>query len=237
MPASKRKAHAPPTPSGGTSPLAIEHVEASCLTPAEYNPRTIGEKEFAALVRGIRAYGIVDPIIARREDGLVLGGHQRLQAAEVLGITTVPVVYLDGLDDDEAAALNILLNNPKAQGEWDMRRLSELLSELDAKSFDATLTGFDTSALEGILTWSPDAKPDDAFGDPPTGNGTGYEQMTFTLTSEQADVVRESMVAAREAGPYGPTGNDNANGNALARIAEMALGVLRDGSGGVRQAP
>lgn len=138
------------------SALAIEHVPVEALQPAPYNPRKMADSERARLERGIREFGLVDPIIARRGDGLVIGGHQRLTAAKAVGLETVPVVYLDGLTDDRAAALNVLLNNPSAQGVWDMAKLSGLLSELDANGFDATLTGFDDADLERLLAWTPD---------------------------------------------------------------------------------
>jgi ParB-like nuclease domain len=138
-----------------TKALTIEQVSPAALNPAAYNPRKMSDTARAALRRGIEAFGLVDPIIARRSDNLVIGGHQRLTAAKEMGLATVPVVYLDELDDQKAAALNVLLNNPSAQGEWDFGLLSGLLSELDAHGFDATLTGFDDKQLEGLLSWAP----------------------------------------------------------------------------------
>lgn len=135
-----------PKPKG----IEIQHVRPSLLKPAGYNPRTMTDKARAALKRGIARYGVVDPIIARRKDKLVVAGHQRLVAAKELGLATVPVVFLD-LDDQNAAALNVLLNNPAAQGEWDFGRLSALLSELDGNGFDATLTGFDDAELTRLI--------------------------------------------------------------------------------------
>jgi len=51
--------------------------------------------QLEALTQDIRTYGIVQPILARREDKTVIGGHQRLTAARRLGYTTVPVAFLD----------------------------------------------------------------------------------------------------------------------------------------------
>jgi ParB-like chromosome segregation protein Spo0J len=69
----------------------------------------MGADERKRLERGIKEFGLVDPIIARRSDGMVIGGHQRLASAVALGLQTVPVVYLDDISDDRAAALNLLL--------------------------------------------------------------------------------------------------------------------------------
>ena len=43
----------------------------------------------------------MDPVIARREDKVVIGGHQRLLAARKLGMKQVPVVLVD-LSEEEA---------------------------------------------------------------------------------------------------------------------------------------
>ena len=132
--------------------IQIEYVAPAKLAPAPYNPRKIDPSALKALERGITEFGLVDPIIARRSDGLVIGGHQRLKVAQKTGIKEVPVVYLD-VTDQQAAALNVLLNNPKAQGDWDLPKLAEVLGDLDANGFDATLTGFDDKELERLLTY------------------------------------------------------------------------------------
>ena len=136
--------------------LTIRQVAPAALTPAPYNPRSMTADARARLERGVREFGFVDPIIARREDGLVIGGHQRLAAAQAIGLATVPVVYLDGISDGRAKALNVLLNNPAAQGEWEMARLADIMRELEEGDFDATLTGFDGDALSGLLSWQPE---------------------------------------------------------------------------------
>ena len=59
---------------------------------------------------------MVQPIVARRDDGLVIGGHQRLVAAHRLGMATVPVVWVD-LPVTRSRLLALALN--KISGEWD----------------------------------------------------------------------------------------------------------------------
>src|SRR4051812_42603433 len=118
----------PTAPLEAPGRLRLAYVAPSALLRAPYNPRTMTDEARAALKRGIETFGLVDPLVAREEDGLLLGGHQRLQAAEELGLAEVPVAYVAGVSDQQAAALNVLLNNPSAQGAWDMGRLSSLLS-------------------------------------------------------------------------------------------------------------
>jgi hypothetical protein len=44
--------------------------------------------------------------------------------------------------------------------------------------------------------------------------------MTFILSNDQAEEVKAAIDSAKAMGPFIDTGNDNGNGNALARIVE-----------------
>jgi hypothetical protein len=92
---------------------------------------------------------MVEPLVVRRADNAVIGGHKRLEAAKALGHRTVPVVYVD-VSEAEAKALNLALN--KIQGEWDLPKLGGLLEELrDLPDLDETLSGFDEQEMDAIL--------------------------------------------------------------------------------------
>jgi hypothetical protein len=54
----------------------------------------------------------------------------------------------------------------------------------------------------------------------PNGEKSPFEQMTFTLSNEQAEKVKSSIKKAKEVGKFDDTGNENSNGNALALICE-----------------
>lgn len=137
----------------GKRRIEVVYVPLASLKDAPYNPRSMSDEARAALRRGLETFGLVDPFIVRRSDNLIVGGHQRKAEAIALGFEEGPVVYLDQLTDQEAAALNILLNNPEAQGAWDFGKLSEVLSSLDAEGFDATLTGFSEERIAEIVTY------------------------------------------------------------------------------------
>ncbi|HEX6927598.1 MAG TPA: ParB N-terminal domain-containing protein [Longimicrobiaceae bacterium] len=208
--------------------MRIERIPIERIKAAPYNPRKDlqpGDPEYERLKRSIDRWDLVEPLVWNRRTGNLVGGHQRLKILRARGDTEADVSVVD-LDPQDEAALNVALN--KIGGEWDLPKLADLLSELDAQGFDATLTGFDAEELEELLTWAPDVVPEDeAFGALPDGDKPPFEQMTFTLHRDQADLVREALDAAKAAGPFGDTGNENSNGNALARLAEVALGALR----------
>lgn len=133
-----------------TTELQIEYVAIDTLKPWEKNPRKINKDDMDKLRRSIREFGFVDPLIVRKEDSRVIGGHQRLRAAEYEEWKDkVPVVFLTGLNDNESAALNIALN--KIHGEFDLDMLAGVLGDLKDIEFDLDLTGFDITELDDIF--------------------------------------------------------------------------------------
>jgi DNA modification methylase len=132
-----------------TQQIQIDQVSINELKPDPANPRRISDQELEALTRSIREFGMVDPIVARKEDKMVIGGHQRLLAARRLGYKTVPVVFVD-LTVEQAHLLNIALN--KISGSFDQELLARLLSDLSqASDIDLTLSGFGEDELKKLL--------------------------------------------------------------------------------------
>lgn len=125
--------------------IRVLYEDVQTIRPADYNPRSISDSEMGALMRSISEFGFVDPILVRREDRTVIGGHQRLEAAKRLGMTEVPVIELD-VDEGQAKALNIALN--RISGEWDVPKLAELLEILPDEL--AVLTGFNDKEMQRI---------------------------------------------------------------------------------------
>jgi len=129
--------------------LRICQVPISRLRPWPDNPRVMSAEEMAKLKRSIQEFGMVEPLVVRRSDHLVIGGHQRLEAAKSLGMTTVPVVFVE-VSDAQAKALNLALN--RISGEWDAPKLGALLDELQSlPDLDVTLTGFDPTEIDDLL--------------------------------------------------------------------------------------
>ena len=129
--------------------LTVEDVDLATLRPDPANPRRIEASELDALERSIRAWGFVQPVLARRADRVVIGGHQRLVAARRLGLESVPVIWLD-LGVEEARLLGLALN--KISGAWDEPLLARLLAELQAgPSVDLTLSGFGAGEVKDLL--------------------------------------------------------------------------------------
>jgi len=132
-----------------TGALTIEHVVIGDLRPDSFNPRRISDAELESLTRSIQEFGLVAPLIARSEDRTVIGGHQRSLAARRLGMTTVPVVFVD-LTLEQAKLLNLALN--RISGEWDQELLARLLQDLQqVPDVDLTLSGFAEDEISKLL--------------------------------------------------------------------------------------
>jgi DNA modification methylase len=132
-----------------TQQIQIEQIPIGELRPDPANPRRISDQELETLTRSIQEFGLIDPIIARREDKMVIGGHQRLLAARKLGYKTVPVVLTD-LTVEQAHLLNIALN--KISGSFDQELLARLLKELqETPNIDLSLSGFEDDELKKLL--------------------------------------------------------------------------------------
>lgn len=131
--------------------LTTHNISIEDLRPSEYNPRTWDQKTIQELTRSIKQFGFVIPILANKAKGrvnVVIAGHFRLKIAKDLGITTVPVNYVDIPDIEKEKKLNLTLN--RVSGDWDY----ELL-----KNFDIEMlldSGFDDYDLSHIF--------DDALG-------------------------------------------------------------------------
>ncbi len=130
--------------------MQIVHVSTSDLArkAAPYNPRKIGDHDLAALRRSLKFFGTVEPIVVNTRSGHIVGGHQRVRAAEAEGIDTLPVLYVD-LDDPSERQLNLALN--RISGEFDLDKLQEVLADLTRGGADLELTGFTDEEIDEFL--------------------------------------------------------------------------------------
>ena len=73
--------------------MNIVDVNINDLKEADYNPRTLTEKQFNEIKLSIEKFGFVEPIVInsnKDRKNIVIGGHQRLKVAKQLGYETAP---------------------------------------------------------------------------------------------------------------------------------------------------
>ena len=129
--------------------LEIVYVPIDDLHPDPGNPRRMPEEEMESLTESMRIHGFVDPVLARREDRLVISGHQRLIAARRLGLREVPVTFVDN-SRELAQLLNIASN--RVGGTWDDELLGRRIEELLAiPNLNLSLSGLTGDEIDKYL--------------------------------------------------------------------------------------
>ncbi len=151
---------------------------------AAYNPRKISDHDLDALRRSLRFFGPVQPIVVNERTGRIVGGHQRVKAAEAEGIEALPVVYVS-LDEPSEKQLNLALN--RVSGEFDRDRLEELVRDLEASGADLGLTGFTDKELSELVSDTPDA---DREMDGETDGGYQSQYGVIVMCSNEAEQER-----------------------------------------------
>jgi hypothetical protein len=128
-------------------------VHRSSLKNAPYNPRTIDRYARKRLREVLKRSGLVEGLVWNKRTGNIVGGHQRLREIDGLEDTEdylLTVCEID-VDDAEERTLNIVLNNPNLQGNWDHAVLEEVIGELAEMGKDVTRTGFDRADLQMLF--------------------------------------------------------------------------------------
>ncbi len=200
-------------------PDHLETIQVDALIPYARNSRTHSEAQVAQIAASIKEFGFTSPILVDK-DGGIIAGHGRLLAARKLGIKQVPCIRMGHLTPTQARALVIADNKLALNAGWDNEMLRVEFAELELEGYDLAITGF---ALEEIEALKFD---DDAEAEMPElkdGDKEPFQQKTFTLHDDQAEVVDNAITLART-NPLADTGlNENTNGNALALICHQWL--------------
>jgi hypothetical protein len=124
------------------------YIDIKELVEWENNPRHNGAA-VEEVAKSIKRFGFASPIIARKEDKMVIAGHTRLAAARSLGLDKVPVRFVD-LDPTEAQLLALADNKIGEIADWDNDLLSEILTDL--QEHDLTGIGFSDTELDELIS-------------------------------------------------------------------------------------
>lgn len=181
------------------------------------NPRFVKDDKFKKLVKSIEEN---PEMLGYREllvyphggKYIVIGGNMRLRACKQLGYKEVPCKVLPQDTTIEQLKAYTIKDN-SGFGEWD---------------FDLLANEWDTELLDswGVDLPVDDVCPDD-FGEDfslPEGDKAPFQQMSFTLADDQAEVVKQAIADAKHDESYKwmeTFGNSNTNGNALYLIVSQ----------------
>ena len=231
-------------PFGINAPLiCIEWVLISQLKLNARNARVHPDAQIVMLARSIDTFGITKPIIID-ELNRVLCGNAIVQAAERLGMTSVPAVRLTHLTKEQKRALAIADNKLAEKSVWDFDVLkTELLSIIDVEpDFDLFAIGFETPELDIILDVAdehddalPELAPDQFVAQPGDlfrlGNYCVYCGDARDTQSYDAALGTERARLVVTDPPYNVRIDGHAGGSGAVKHAEfvMASGEMGDG--------
>jgi ParB-like chromosome segregation protein Spo0J len=190
--------------------MKIETLPIRDLTPDPENARLHDDKNLKAIQGSLKEFGQRKPIVITAA-GVIVAGNGTVEAAKRLGWTEIEAVRVPGdWTPNQIKAFALADNRTAELASWDIHVLDEQLWELEQEELDVTLLGFESRIV---------AEVEDPFGllkDEPRKDAT---QMTFTVTLEQADVIREKLKRAKQSSRLIKDENENSNGNALYLIA------------------
>lgn len=149
--------------------LEIVYLPVENLKPYERNARKHADKDINAIAKSITDFGFDDPIGIWGDKNLIVEGHGRLLAAKKLGMTEVPCIRLDHLNDEQRRAYALAHNKTAENSEWDFDILPEELESI--VDIDMSQFGFDIVAddvLEpytgnGVKEYDPEEFGDEQF--------------------------------------------------------------------------
>jgi ParB-like chromosome segregation protein Spo0J len=194
-------------------------VAVSELIPYARNSRTHSDEQVAQIAASIREFGFTNPVLIDADSGII-AGHGRVMAARKLGMSEVPCLRLGHLSDTQKRAYIIADNKLALNSGWDNEMLRVEFTELELEGCDLAITGFATEEIDA-LKFDDDAEIE--MPELKDGDKEPFQQKTFTLHDDQAEIVDNAITLART-NPLADTGlNENTNGNALALICHQWL--------------
>lgn len=135
----------------------IERDVAS-LKPYARNARTHSKRQIKQIAESIERFGFVNPVLVG-DDGTIIAGHGRVDAARLLGLRAVPTLALSHLTEAEKRAYVIADNKLALNAGWDREILAIELQGLIDLDFEVELTGFSLAEIDLVLDEAGEADP------------------------------------------------------------------------------
>lgn len=185
----------------------IAEMTRSQIKTAPYNPRRIDPASRKNLIASLKTHGMIETLVYNKTTGNLVSGHQRLSALDDLheGRDYKLQFAVVEMTPEQEMQANIVMNNRFVQGEFDLRKLSDMISEQE------DVGGF----LEGAILRTEDlelmftnAGEDPSWLDAITGTDEQREAVDeINGMLEQADAARKAGFGKRDDSAM-PDGDD-----------------------------
>lgn len=121
--------------------MTIKEINVYDLVDYDNNPRH-NDAAVEAVANSIKEFGFKVPIIIDKNN-VIVAGHTRRRAAELLGLEKVPCIVADDLTPAQIKAFRLADNKTAELADWDFSKLNEELADLEMIDFDMSQFGFD----------------------------------------------------------------------------------------------
>lgn len=116
------------------------------IKPYEHNARLHSDEQVAQIAESMKRFGVTTPLLVD-EDGVLIFGHGRRRAAELLGYEEMPVSIARGWTEDEKRAYRLADNQIATNSEWDIPVLNAEYGKLTMVQFPTAIIGFSSQQL------------------------------------------------------------------------------------------
>jgi DNA modification methylase len=146
--------------------MKIDYMRVCELRPYPNNARTHSKKQVRLIANSITKFGFCNPVLID-DDGQIIAGHGRVEAAKLLGIDAVPTCRLSHLTEADKRAYILADNRLAEKAGWDKQLLAIELQSLIDLDVEVELTGFEMPEIDIILEDAreadgPSSGPEDA---------------------------------------------------------------------------
>jgi ParB/Sulfiredoxin domain/DNA methylase len=161
-----REEHGQQTKNAVAGHIAIVYRPTAELRLDPRNPRAHSKRQVRQIADSLKTFGFLVPVVIDRKRN-VIAGHGRIMAPLFLGMTDVPTICAEHLNEAQLQAFMIADNRLTKISVWDERLLAEQLKELSLQEpdFDLEVTGFHTGEIDlriGELAQEAQDRPDPA---------------------------------------------------------------------------
>ena len=115
----------------------------------ENNPRN-NDGAVDAVAASINSFGFKVPIIIDKSN-VVVCGHTRVKASKKLGMTEVPCIVADDLNEEQIKAFRLADNKVSELAEWNMDKLAEELKQIDMDMLQFGFEDLESSLERDVL--------------------------------------------------------------------------------------
>jgi len=129
----------------------IHYRPPGSLKPYANNPRKHSEKQMVKLMASISQFGFYIPAVID-DEGTIIIGEARIEAAKRLGLPEVPVLIEEKLTPSQRRAIRIADNKLAELGTWDLEALAiEIKDIFEIGDVGLETFGFDAGEIDFLL--------------------------------------------------------------------------------------